>query len=195
MLEEVEALPIQTLGRRESSTSGADDTAVGQVASPEWQSFRSVSFVELRYTLPSHVDIISPFVDQLMRFISRYRGPDESKFEIDLALREALANAIVHGNLEDLHKRVYVKCRCTTDGEVSITVEDEGYGFKSDEVQDPSSPENRLHTCGQAIYLITMLMDELHFEQGGSVLHMSKRANGRPGAVPLNIHHFAEGAA
>ena len=91
MLEEVKAVPIQTLGRRESSASGAEDTAVGQVASPEWQSFRSVSFVELRYTVPSHVDIMSPFVDQLMRFISRYRGPDESNFEIELALREALA--------------------------------------------------------------------------------------------------------
>jgi anti-sigma regulatory factor (Ser/Thr protein kinase) len=148
MLEEVEVVPIQTLGRRESSASGVEDTEVGQVASPEWQSFRSVSFVELRYTLPSHLDIISAFVDELMRFISRYRGPEESSCEIELALREALANAIVHGNLEDLHKRVYVKCRCTTDGEVSITVEDEGCspgtGTRGREGERSRSPTTRL---------------------------------------------------
>lgn len=40
MLEEVEAVPIQNLGRRESSASGAEDTAVGQVSSPAWQSSR-----------------------------------------------------------------------------------------------------------------------------------------------------------
>jgi serine/threonine-protein kinase RsbW len=80
------------------------------------QPSRSASFVELRNTLPSHVDIVSPFVDQLMRFISRFRGPDESNAEIDLALREALVNAIVHGNQNDPRKRVYVSCRCTRDG-------------------------------------------------------------------------------
>ena len=111
MLEKVEAVPIQTLGRRESSASGAEDTAVGQVASPEWQSFRSVSFVELRYTVPSHVDIISPFVDQLMRFISRYRGRDECNFEIELALREALAKMArcAHTSGRDGAKKGYLK--------------------------------------------------------------------------------------
>jgi anti-sigma regulatory factor (Ser/Thr protein kinase) len=46
-----------------------------------------------------------------------------------MALIEALENAIVHGNCEDPHKRVYGTCRCTADGEVSITVQDKGPGF------------------------------------------------------------------
>jgi len=138
---------------------------------------RSASFVELRSTLPSHVEIVSPLVYQVMRFISRFRGPDESNAEIDLALREALVNAIVHGNQNDPRKRVYVDCRCTRDGEVSITVEDEGNGFRSDAVSDPTLPENRLRTHGRGIYLIRTLMDEVHFEKGGSVVHMRKRAN------------------
>jgi serine/threonine-protein kinase RsbW len=139
------------------------------------------SFVELRNTLPSHVDIVSPFVDQLMRFISTFRGSDESNAEIDLALREALVNAIVHGDQNDPRKRVYVNCRCTTDGEVSITIEDEGNGFRSDIVSDPTLPENKLRTHGRGIYLIRMLMDEVHFEKGGSVVHMRKRANAHSG--------------
>jgi serine/threonine-protein kinase RsbW len=148
------------------------------------QPSRSASFIELRNTLPSHVDIVSPFVDQLMRFISRFRGSDEGNTEIDLALREALVNAIVHGNQNDHRRQVYVKCRCTTDGEVSITVEDEGNGFRSDTVSDPTLPENKLRTHGRGIYLIRMLMDEIHFEKGGSVMHMRKKANADSGSAP-----------
>ena len=97
---------------------------------------------------------------------------DGSEFGIELALREALANAIVHGNQEDPHKRVYVVCRCSTDGEVSITIQDEGKGFSSGAVSDPTVPENRLLTHGRGIYVMKTLMDEVDFEQGGAVVHM-----------------------
>jgi serine/threonine-protein kinase RsbW len=156
--------------------------ADAKVASPASQSFQSFPFVELRNSLPSHVDIVSPFVDQLMHFIARFRGADGNSFEIELALREALVNAILHGNQEDPHKRVYVKCRCMTDGEVSITVEDEGHGFEYDAVPDPTSPDNRLRTHGRGIYLMRASMDEVHFENGGSVVHMRKNPTAQPSA-------------
>lgn len=138
------------------------------------QAFRSVSFVELRQSLPSHVVIISPFVDQLIRFIARFRKIDGSELDIEMALREALANAIVHGNQENPQKRVYVVCRCTTDGEVIITVKDEGKGFDTDMLLDPTTPENRLLTQGRGIYFMKKLMNEVRFEQGGAVVCMRK---------------------
>ena len=153
----------------------AEEMSHARVASPSPRS--SVSFVGVRNTLPSDVDLVSPFVDQLMRFISRFRVADRDNFEIELALREAVVNAIVHGNQEDPRKRVYVNCRCMADGEVSVTVEDEGSGFGSDAIPDPTSPENRLRTHGRGIYLMRTLMDEVDFEQGGSVVRMRKRAN------------------
>src|SRR5690242_3914908 len=85
----------------------------------------SVPFIELRQPLASRVSVISPFVDQLMRFILILRKSDGSETEIEIALREALANAVIHGNGENSYKRVYVECRCYVDGEVSITVRDE----------------------------------------------------------------------
>ena len=139
------------------------------------QTLRSVPFVELRQSLSSQVARISPFVDQLMRFIARCRNKEDSGLEIELALREALANAIVHGNQEDPHKRVYIACRCTPDGEVSITVQDEGQGFDNNAVPDPTTPENRLGKHGRGIYLIKTLMDEVRFEQGGAVVYMRKK--------------------
>jgi len=68
-------------------------------------------------------------------------------------------------------------CRCNSDGEVRITVRDEGPGFRSDAVPDPTSPENRLFTHGRGIYLMKMLMDEVSFVKGGSVVRMRKKSN------------------
>lgn len=141
------------------------------------QTFRSVPFVELRQSLPSQVALISPFVDQLMHFIAKCRNKEDSERDIEMALREALANAIVHGNQEDPHKRVHVTCRCTTDGEVSMTVQDEGQGFDSNAVLDPTTPENRLVKHGRGIYLMKTLMDEVRFERGGAVVSMRKKPN------------------
>jgi serine/threonine-protein kinase RsbW len=163
---------------KNESQLDANDMTEARLGSHDSESFRSASFIGLRNTLPSDVDIVSPFVDQLMLFISRFRPADESNYEIELSLREALVNAIVHGNRNDPRKRVYVNCRCTTDGEVSITVEDEGNGFEHDAVPDPTALDNRLRTNGRGIYLIRTLMDEVDFTQGGSVVHMRKRANG-----------------
>jgi serine/threonine-protein kinase RsbW len=145
------------------------------------ETYRSVPFVELRQVLPTEIAIISPSVEQLMRFIARFRLADGSEWDIETALREALANAIVHGNQQDAHKCVYVACRCTTDGEVSITVQDEGSGFENGTVPDPTGPGNRLLTYGRGIYLMRTMMDEVRFEQGRAFVFMRKKPNADPG--------------
>jgi serine/threonine-protein kinase RsbW len=154
-----------------------EDMAHKQALSLSPQTLRSVPFVELRQSLPSQVAFIPPFVNQLMRFIAKCRNQEDSDLDIEVALCEALANAIVHGNQGDPHKRVYVACRCTADGEVSITVQDEGQGFDSNAVPDPTTPENRLVKHGRGIYLMKTLMDEVRFEQGGAVVSMRKKPN------------------
>jgi len=137
----------------------------------------SVPFVELRQSLPSRVGVVSPFVDQLMRFILTFRMADGSEIDIEMALLEALANAVIHGNGDNSGKTVYVTCRCYMDGEVSITVRDEGKGFDSSTVLDPTRLENLLFTHGRGIYLMKTLMDEVSFEEGGSVVRIRKNAN------------------
>jgi serine/threonine-protein kinase RsbW len=155
----------------------AEHTKQDRAALSGSQPFRPASFVGLRSTLPAAFKIVSPFVNHITRFISRFRVGDEGNFEIELALREALVNAIVHGNGEDPNKRIYVHCRCTTDGEVSITVEDEGNGFEQEAGPNPTSPDNRQRTNDRGIHLIRTLMDDVYVEQGGSVVGMRKRAN------------------
>jgi len=137
----------------------------------------SVPFVELRQSLPSKVAAISPFTEQLMRFILNFRMADGSEIDIEMALLEALANAVIHGNGDDSRKSVYVTCRCYMDGEVSVTVRDEGKGFDSSTVLDPTALENLMFTHGRGIYLMKTLMDEVSFEEGGAVVIMRKKSN------------------
>jgi len=134
-------------------------------------------FIELRQSLSSKVAVISPFVDQLMHFILKFRSPDGTEADIEMALHEALANAVIHGNSENTCKRIYVECRCYMDGEVSITVRDEGRGFDRSAVLDPTVLENLLFTHGRGIYLMKTLMDEVSFEEGGAVVMMRKKSN------------------
>ena len=145
------------------------------------QSFHPAAFVELRQSFPSQVQLISPFVDQLMRFIRRFRPTDGSDIDIEMAIREALANAVVHGNGENADKHVQVECRCYMDGEIWISVRDEGPGFDSSAVSDPTTPESRLVDHGRGIYLMRTLMDEVCFEENGVVVYMRKKSH-IPGA-------------
>jgi serine/threonine-protein kinase RsbW len=137
----------------------------------------SSPFIELRQSLPSKVAAISPFADQLMHCILKVRRPDGTEADIEMALHEALANAVIHGNGENSCKRIYVECRCYMDGEVAITVRDEGRGFDPSVLVDPTFQENLLTTHGRGIYLMKTLMDEVSFEEGGAVVMMRKKAN------------------
>ena len=98
----------------------------------------------------------------------------EGVSDVEIALREALANAILHGNHEDRRKHVHVTCRCEPD-EVSIAVKDEGKGFDTDNVPDPTAPQNIGSIHGRGIHGIRALMDEVRLDEGGAVIHMKKR--------------------
>ena len=57
--------------------------------------------LELERSLPSKVAAISPFVDKLMRLMRKCGHAPEGENDVEIALREALANAIIHGNHEN----------------------------------------------------------------------------------------------
>ena len=104
----------------------------------------------------------------------------EGESEVEIALREALANAIIHGNHENPGKHVHVRCLCEP-SEISIAVKDEGRGFDVGAVADPTAPENHGSIHGRGIYLMKALMDEVRFEDGGVVVLMRKGAGQAPG--------------
>src|SRR5271163_3458541 len=96
--------------------------------------------LELERSLPSKVEAISPFVDRLMRLIRKCGCAAEGESDVEIALREALANAIIHGNHENSGKHVHVRFRCEPT-EISVAVKDEGGGFDIEKRADPTAPE------------------------------------------------------
>ncbi len=130
--------------------------------------------VRLDTVVRSDVSVISPVVERLMRLIRGVSGLAEHEFAIETALREALANAIIHGNRQDSRKGVRVCCAVQADRGVLIIVKDEGEGFDPATVPSPLVAENVYCTHGRGIFLINMLMDEVAFRRGGTEIHMRK---------------------
>jgi serine/threonine-protein kinase RsbW len=114
--------------------------------------------------------------------VCRCRGIDgEMEHWISMALREALANAIKHGNRLDPDKRVFLSLGGTGD-DLTVIVGDEGEGFDPTRIADPLAPENQLKTSGRGIFYIRTFMDDVTFsrgEGGGTVLTMKKDLKNR----------------
>jgi anti-sigma regulatory factor (Ser/Thr protein kinase) len=146
------------------------------------RTFHSVHFDEFRQSISSQVSMMSTLVDLLMRFVASFRRKDGSQAGIETALGEALANAVIHGHHKDASKRVQVTCLCNTNGEVWISVRDEGYGFDTYALPDPTTLENRLATHGRGMNLMRAFMDEVQCEKGGTVVRMHKNSNAAPPA-------------
>jgi serine/threonine-protein kinase RsbW len=139
--------------------------------------------VELHRSFISRAAEIGPFVDQLLRFIQllteKVGTSKEAQEEIEIAIHDALANAVVHGNQENQQKQVHVAYRCSMDGEVLISVRDEGEGFDSRVVPDPTETQTLLFTYGRGLHLMKALMDEVSFEENGTVVRMRKQMKTR----------------
>jgi serine/threonine-protein kinase RsbW len=120
---------------------------------------------------------ISPLVDRLMRLIEGSRCVPGEEPAVELAIREALNNAVVHGNRMDAHKLVQVRCRCRLGKGLSIIVRDQGQGFNPNVVPDSLAVENLEAEHGRGIYLMKVAMDTVSFERGGSQVRMWKGRN------------------
>jgi serine/threonine-protein kinase RsbW len=125
--------------------------------------------------MPSEIEAISPFVDSLMRLIEESQCVRGKEQDVESALREALGNAVVHGNQEDARKKVHIRCRCRWRGALLISVRDEGNGFAAKEAQRISAG-NRYSEHGRGIQLMKAYMDGVRYSRGGSEVQMHKRA-------------------
>jgi serine/threonine-protein kinase RsbW len=130
--------------------------------------------LEIDAWIPSEIKAISPLLDRLMRLIEGSHCVTGEEPAVQLALQEALNNAVVHGNGMDARKLVHVRCRCELGKGVSLVVSDQGQGFDPNEVPDPLIVENLKAEHGRGIYLMKQAMDKVAFERGGTEVHMRK---------------------
>lgn len=132
----------------------------------------AVSSIHVELTMKSDIAALLPVVDELMLLIRKSRCVPGGERDVECALREALDNAVVHGNREDPDKQVHISCRCEPGKELSVVIRDEGAGFDSRKAVSQAITKD----AQSGIPLMRLLMDEVHFEQGGRETHMRKRA-------------------
>jgi serine/threonine-protein kinase RsbW len=134
------------------------------------------SVLEIDSWMPSKIQAISPLVGRLMRLIEGSQCVPGKEFNIELALREALENAVVHGNQEGPERKVHVRCRCQPGKEISIVVTDQGKGFDFEKIVGNGITTDPDSEHGRGIQLMKAYMDDVHFERGGSEVHMRKHS-------------------
>ena len=125
-------------------------------------------------TIPADVKLITPVVEGVMKIVAQMGCAAGKEFEVETALREALANAIVHGCRRDPTKKVQFWVGCDESHGMLIVVRDPGPGFDPAKVKNPLNGSEIFSTHGRGIYLINQLMDEVRLLRNGAEIHMRK---------------------
>lgn len=128
-------------------------------------------------TLPSRIESIEETAVAAARVLKRPGVGEDIAFGLDLAVREAVANAVIHGNKHDDAKSVDVTF-ITSATDLVVLVRDRGAGFEPESVPDPTAPEHILDASGRGILFMRTFMDEvvwLRHPDGGTVVRMTKK--------------------
>ena len=131
--------------------------------------------LKLRVTLAADKNAIDPVVRGVMDLVKQTQCAAGKEDAIEVALTEALANAVVHGAQADATKIVECDVACDDKQQILIVVRDPGKGFDPGTIPSPVQGQNIYSDHGRGIYLINQLMDEVKFLKNGTEIHMIKR--------------------
>jgi GAF domain-containing protein len=130
---------------------------------------------ELRMVIPADPEHISKITEGLEQMLQDKGWSEQEVIGVELALREALANAIRHGCGNDPSKQVECCLAYQEPGEIVAVIRDPGPGFDASSVPDPMAAENIFKTSGRGVYLINQVMDAVQYREGGREIAMRKR--------------------
>jgi len=134
----------------------------------------------LQKKLEGRKDAIPPFVDEIMKLVTTKGCAVGREREIEIALIEALANAVVHGCQSDPSKSIECCVACDESKRMLIVIRDPGPGFDPAAIPNPVVGQNLLSTHGRGVFLINQLVDEVRYEKGGTEIHMIIKPGGSP---------------
>ena len=131
---------------------------------------------EIEVMITSALDNID-LIQSLTNCVTAFMKFDEDAAHwIDMSIREAVTNAIQHGNKLDPGKKVEV-CYEMTQERLTISVRDQGCGFHADKIPNPLEGDNLLKPSGRGIFYMRTFMDEVDFRAmstGGTEVYMVK---------------------
>jgi anti-sigma regulatory factor (Ser/Thr protein kinase) len=121
---------------------------------------------------PSDVVYLEPAVTKMVATCRRIADLESrAEFRLRIALGEAVANAMLHGNREDHRRQVTIRAE-TRPQALWVWVADEGKGFDPATVPDPRDPDRVERSSGRGLYLLRTLMDNVTFSDNGTVVRL-----------------------
>lgn len=140
-------------------------------------SFIVVTETIAQLSLASELPSIAAATDKAVEIARGLGYGDDALFGIDMAVREAVTNAVIHGNREDASVEFDMTITHDAQG-LMIAVRDRGNGFNPEQVADPTAAENLMATNGRGILFMRNFMDDVTWDthpQGGTVVRLTKR--------------------
>lgn len=127
--------------------------------------------------IPSSLVGLDSVLEKTMTVVKGMACAPEKVEQVELSLREALVNAILHGNRADPAKKVMVACfcECEANGGLLLVVRDEGAGFDPSEVPDPTQVQSIDSGHGRGIFLMRQFMDGVNYRERGREVKLRKR--------------------
>jgi serine/threonine-protein kinase RsbW len=134
----------------------------------------AVPFTEV--VIPSDLGAVRSVQDRIDRLLDRGRASRRDVLAIQLAVEEALVNAVKHGNQLEHDRKVTVAYRLLPD-RFDVVITDEGNGFDPADVPDPTADENLDRPCGRGLLLMRHYMTTVEFPGRGNCVRMSRLFN------------------
>ena len=132
-----------------------------------------------REQLPSDTRVGAALIERLLERLAAAGWSEHERFSVHLALEEALANAIKHGNGHDPSKQVHFEARLAPD-RLWLEVADEGNGFDPATLPDPTDAEHIDRPNGRGVLLIRSFMTHVEYQDGGRRIVMEKHREPPP---------------
>jgi serine/threonine-protein kinase RsbW len=112
------------------------------------------------FTLESTLDSVNMAEEKTEKLAAELGFSEEDCHRLAMSVREAMVNAVLHGNAYDPKKRVHVVFE-QHGKTLTITIADEGKGLEESDLPDPLAPDNLLKQSGRGIFLMRSFMDEV----------------------------------
>ena len=141
------------------------------------------AFEELKLSLPTKLGNLPTYVDRICSYIQSHGYFADEKFNLVLILKEALTNAIEHGNKFDESKQVHVHVKPALSS-ITIVIRDEGEGF---DISKTFSQQKKdlYRERGRGLIIIYEYADKVEFNKSGNeiriIFYRSDKAKGLSG--------------
>ena len=127
----------------------------------------------LQEQIASSLDVGHELIERYIKVLEQFGWDGRDLFHVQLAVEEAIVNAITHGNQESPDKIVEVELHVSRQA-TNLRILDQGCGFCPDSLPDPTDDENLETPHGRGVMLMKQMMDEVHYNPCGNQVTMTK---------------------